>query len=46
MKTFSLIWLGTCVAFADALFPYTALALAGWLVVAVGVLAVQKKISG
>lgn len=31
MKTFSVIWLATCVAFADVLFPYTALALGAWV---------------
>lgn len=46
MKTFSLFYLGACIAFADALFPYTAIALAGWLAVAVGILVIQKKVSG
>lgn len=45
MKTFSLFYLGACIAFADALFPYTAIALAGWLAVAVGILVIQKLFS-
>lgn len=45
MKTFSIVWLATCIAFADVFFPYTALALGAWIAVAAAVLAVQKKVS-
>lgn len=43
MKTFSVIYLATCIAFADALFPYSALALALWLAVAIIVLKVATR---
>lgn len=34
MKTFSVAYLATCIAFADVFFPYTAWALGAWVVVA------------
>jgi len=34
MKTFSIAYLATCIAFADVFFPYTAWALGAWVVVA------------
>jgi hypothetical protein len=45
MKTFSLVYLAVCIAFADALFPYSTIALAGWVVVSLAVMAVQRKIN-
>lgn len=45
MQTFSVVYLATCVALADILFPYSAIALALWIVVAASVLAIQKKLS-
>jgi hypothetical protein len=45
MRTFSIFYLATCISFADALFPYSAIALALWVAVAAGVLAIQKKLS-
>jgi len=43
MKMFFVFWLGACIAFADALFPYSALALAGWIAVAGGILFVRNR---
>jgi hypothetical protein len=45
MKMFSIAYLATFVALADIIFPYSAVALALWVVVAVGILAIQEKIS-
>jgi len=45
MKTFSVIYLATCIAFADALFPYSALAIGAWLTIALATLAIQRKIA-
>jgi len=38
MKTFSVAYLATCIAFADVFFPYTAWAIGAWLIVAVAVM--------
>ena len=42
-RIFLLIALQRCISFADALFPYSAIALGAWVVVAVGVLALQRR---
>ena len=45
MKMFSIAYLALFIAFADVLFPYSAVALALWVVVAVGILTIQEKLS-
>lgn len=45
MKIFSIAYLALFIAFADVLFPYSAIALALWVIVAVGILAIQEKLS-
>jgi hypothetical protein len=45
MKVFAIAYLATFVALADVLFPYSAVALALWVVVAVVVMAIQRKLS-
>ena len=43
MRTFSIAYLATCIAFADVFFPYTAIALALWIAVAVVVMRVASR---
>jgi hypothetical protein len=45
MKMFSIAYLATFVALADILFPYSAVALALWVIVAASVLTIQEKLS-
>jgi hypothetical protein len=45
MKLLTILFLGFCISFADALFPYTAIALGAWTLGAVTLMNWEKLFS-